>query len=372
MLDRNLPLIQAHQPLTFLERGVAVPFTTPALAGARVRTGKSRIVEFILSNPSGGRGVYVVQWSGLQRFCHPTVHDVLLQDRIATLPSFSPAGIRLAARDIAARGYAGQNTRQAAKAAGAHDQAATEQASHLLLALLTEQIQPGSASISRTALSPQKLESLGRQAIFQAAPVLGCPVDAISRGLTALARSFTSLGVEDTGEMARLPGLLSRMIHLRDDLFAWTDDGMRTTGLAADMAKAAQITISCGEILMREIRGLSTNMLALLRAWLAVPADTTRRLERLDWLLDGWELPCLLWETASQASHRRAALLEMAQLVPTLPPEIQDWMGRPLAPTALHTAWQGPPAGDGSRSGSAVFAMVARNERLRALSVRKP
>ena len=30
-------LTQAYQPATFLERGVAMPFTTPQLAGARGR-----------------------------------------------------------------------------------------------------------------------------------------------------------------------------------------------------------------------------------------------------------------------------------------------------------------------------------------------
>ena len=30
-------LIQSLKPASFLERGVAVPFTTPALAGARIR-----------------------------------------------------------------------------------------------------------------------------------------------------------------------------------------------------------------------------------------------------------------------------------------------------------------------------------------------
>lgn len=104
MADLNLPLIPTYFPATFLERGVAVPFTMPALAGARVRLANPEGVEFILPNPSGGRGCYIVHWSGVRQLCRPTVHDTLLQERIISTPVLNPGTIRLAARHLAAQG----------------------------------------------------------------------------------------------------------------------------------------------------------------------------------------------------------------------------------------------------------------------------
>ena len=48
-----------HLPRTFLEWGVAVPFTTPLLSSGRVRPGRRGRPEMLMANPSGGRGLYV-------------------------------------------------------------------------------------------------------------------------------------------------------------------------------------------------------------------------------------------------------------------------------------------------------------------------
>jgi hypothetical protein len=61
--------------------------------------------------------------------------------------------------------------------------------------------------------------------------------------------------------------------------------------------------------------------------------------------------------------------LEIAQLVPVLPPEIQAWVARPLPSAAFQPGWRVVSMDDGWRNGSAVFALIARNERLRTMSV---
>ncbi|MBU6498939.1 MAG: hypothetical protein KGQ40_10460, partial [Rhodospirillales bacterium] len=59
------PAVESFLPSTFLERGVAVPFTTPQLAGARARPGTRVPLELVVPNPSGGRGHYILPWDGL-------------------------------------------------------------------------------------------------------------------------------------------------------------------------------------------------------------------------------------------------------------------------------------------------------------------
>src|SRR5207253_8622990 len=88
--------------------GVAVPFTTPLLTGARARPAQRGRAELIVPNPSGGRGVYVLPWSGVRELCRPTVHDTRLNEMVAALPSVTPSAIRAAARQIAAQGQIGR------------------------------------------------------------------------------------------------------------------------------------------------------------------------------------------------------------------------------------------------------------------------
>jgi hypothetical protein len=57
----------------------------------------------------------------------------------------------------------------------------------------------------------------------------------------------------------------------------------------------------------------------------------------------------------------------MAQLVPSLPAEVLDWVRPSVEPLSLVPACRVISMDDGWRSGGAVFALIARNERLRAL-----
>ena len=84
-------------------------------------------------------------------------------------------------------------------------------------------------------------------------------------------------------------------------------------------------------------------------------------------LLDGWERIILLWRDATLPATQRTTLLEMAQLVPDLPPEAAGWRTRSQsAPQPAHVN-QVAGLTEGWRTGSASFGLVARNERLRTL-----
>ena len=47
-------------PASFAERGATVPFTTPLLAAARLRTRDGKDVEFLVPGLSGTKGIYVL------------------------------------------------------------------------------------------------------------------------------------------------------------------------------------------------------------------------------------------------------------------------------------------------------------------------
>ena len=112
----------SHLPRTFLEWGVAVPFTTPLLGSGRVRPGRRGRPEMILPNPSGGRGLYVFDLAAAPEVASLTLHDRLLLERLLALPAVTPSEIRKAAHAVAIEGAAGRKAARVAVEAAAADQ----------------------------------------------------------------------------------------------------------------------------------------------------------------------------------------------------------------------------------------------------------
>ena len=100
MSGDHRPAVRLYHPATFLERGVAIPFTTPLLFGTRARPSERHGSELIIPNPSGGRGVYVLSWAAIAQLCQPTLHDQIFNEHIAALVAVTPASIRRVAREI--------------------------------------------------------------------------------------------------------------------------------------------------------------------------------------------------------------------------------------------------------------------------------
>src|SRR5579863_9657509 len=114
--------VEVFHPTTFLERGVAIPFTTPQLNGARARPGERKSLELIIPNPSGGRGVYIVSMNHIVEYCRLTLNDRRLADAVTKLRGVTPEAIRHLARDVAGEGLAGRGAAMAAEQARKNDE----------------------------------------------------------------------------------------------------------------------------------------------------------------------------------------------------------------------------------------------------------
>ncbi len=182
----SLPLVQSYFPTTFLERGVAVPFTTPMLSGARARPAQRGGAELIVSSPGGGRGVYILTWGNVREFCRPTMHDVRLNQQIETISSVTPSTIRAAARQVAAQGLAGREMLDAVgNATKAEEQEALLSNFQLLMALV-EQTEPGNGA----AADPSVLEAKAKRATGELALRLGRAPEAVAAALEEMAPVF--------------------------------------------------------------------------------------------------------------------------------------------------------------------------------------
>ncbi len=340
MAPINLPMAESYHPASFVERGVDAPFTAPLLAGARMRPMNRPGIEFVVPNPSGGRGVYILPWSSARALCRPTVHDLRLYEELRRLPALTPSSVRLAARVVATEGLAGQEAQAAAIEAAEADAAARLRTVSLLWLSL------------RSAKLP------------------GFTPEVVARELDALGTMLAPIGLPPDADAARLPRLLAALEILRaeTDVWARVNEGEALAPLAGMVSNGAATVIVAGACAIRNARALAADVPALLLQWTRSPADVAARIARTEWLLDGWDRINLLWRDARWPAGQRAALLEMAQLVPDLPLEAADWSGMPTDGAQPGHECRVVSLSEDWRTGSASFGLISRNERLRALS----
>jgi hypothetical protein len=365
----DAPLVKSHRPTSFQERGVAAPFTTPMLSGARIRPAARTGTEFVVPNPSGGRGVYILTWSSVRQLCRPSVHDTLLHQRISRLPVMEPRGVRATARTLAAEGLAGKDASVAAAASAEAERKELILTNFLLLVMLMEQVEPAGLKISAETERTPELDRRARRIVTRVAASIGRTLIQISEDLEALSALFVPIGVAAETPPARLPRLTARLASAATGLTAWSndlaDDGC--SGLASSLARSASVTAACATSALDAAREMTADVPALLRMWAHGPAEVVKIVSNAEWILDGWERFCLLWETADSPSVQRAVFREMAQLVPMLPGDGAGLRGERAELEQLEPALRAAQRDSNWRGGGAAQVLTARNERLQGL-----
>ena len=363
-------LNEGWQPVTFLERGVAVPFTTPALSGARARPAE-RGTEIVVPNPGGGRGVYVVPWLSLGHYCTLTLHDRALCEHIAALPAITPGLIRHSARLVAIRGAAGRAARDAANVAVRLEREAQLYTNIALLRRLLDQAGDPNCPLAQ-------LEHRAKAAIRNLAANLGRPAETVTNDIEALAILYASTGSGSGNnssptiatEHARCTLLMDAITLLRGELVTWSANVAASTGMAASLIIAsADLTLTAARQLLVDAWARLNDLPALLAAWAANATAIAATIVRAEWLLDGWEHICLVWRLAPRdAASLRRAVMEMALMVPVLPKELDQWMISTLVDDDTDRLRRYVLTYEDWRTGSLVFELVARNEQMRALA----
>lgn len=357
-------------PRTFLEWGVAVPFTTPSLASGRVRPGRRGRSEMIMPNPSGGRGLYVFDLAAAPEVASLTLHDRLLLERLLALPTVTPAAIRKTAQDIALEGAAGRKAaRVAMQAAEADEAMGLLTRFHLVTRLLEE------AGLERVDWSVftgdnQELRAMIRGLLAQVAPQLGTPVDGVFEQIEAIADLSIPVGPPIEGSIGRNELMLDRLRTFVVSLGQWS---VGETGASASEAKAvldvAARTMREGANAQLAARQLLSAVTMLLRAWRQPAGDHMRAaLTRPEWLVDGWAQVCGQWEAVvrEERAAQRQMLQQILASLPMLDPN--DRSGASAAETheirfdrgrrvKLHEDW---------RTGLSVMDGRARAELIRA------
>lgn len=363
-----MPPVQTYRPATFQERGVAVPFTTPLLTGARARHGARCDVELIVRNPSGGQGYYIVPCASVRALCRPTVHDSRLNRLISSLAVLSPSTVRQAALAVAAQGLAGRSAMAAAQAALEKERQDRISTEYLLLGALAEQTDPETfKGIDWRRHPSMEVERHAQRIVAELARSRNQSPEVLSNTLEALAETFAPIGVVGQLTEARLPRLLRditamhaglverRRVPCDDVLFELID-------MVA--SRAGPITTASAKVLAAT-KALTRDVTSLLHSWSRSRERVLELVAKPEWLLDGWEEVCLLWRSRRSLEQQRATTIEMAHLMPVLPREIEQWGALAAIPSEA-AAGQLISFDENWRAGPAMLTLTARNERLRA------
>lgn len=366
----QLPPLQPYFPTTFLERGVALPFTTPQLFGSRGRPGRGAGIEMILPNPSGGRGVYVLDWAGVRTFCRPTVHDRHLITKVADLKAITPRTIRHAATEIAAAGMAGESAMEAALRTIEAERDALVVGNYLLLMTLVEQVDSDAPAEPGGKANARDTEQRAQRAVARIAGQMERTPAWVAAALERLTDLLRNIGVRAQSSPPRVRRTLDLLRAVRGEINQWRERNIDNAlaPYAGMICAVADLTLSLTAAMVEDVDRATDSTISLLRDWADDPDAVARLASQPEWMLDGWEQICLLWRQAVTPADQRIALAEIAVLVPVLPREIADLAGG-VGDDRVNQHRRFVPLNEDWRTGATVFELLARNEDLRAVGV---
>jgi len=337
MSDFPLPQLKSYLPTTFAERGVLVPFTTPQLAGARIRFAEGG-AEVMLPKLSTGTGLYVFPCRDIGRLCRMTVHDRRLNKRLEKLTSITPSTLRVTARSVALEGLAGREAQAAAAVASRSDERSQALSHFLLLLALWAEVEPGNVAPTEFSAPSPALRDAALRAVTAQAGRLGLAGDTLAMSLREAGAAFSGVGIQGKQHSSHLLTLLKMLTGLQAEVAAWSrtrpNEGGELGGMIAEVAAA---TLTCAVAATREARLATADPAALMQQWHANRTTLKDLAERPDWLLDGWEQICQIWQAAGTDAEKVAALDEIASLVPVLPKETGKWVRLTIRAQSLFT-----------------------------------
>lgn len=282
----------AFEPTNFRDRGATVPFTTPLLLNARIRTAASgRGFEMLVANPSGGRGALILPWSAMVEICSPTLFDRHLWESLGTSSDISPIGIRHEAQRLATLGLAGRQAALAAKDALRREQASQRMVRGMLLESLIAVTETTNEAATRPAMEggPAFMKRAER-AVARAAAIAKVGLAEFAADLEALAVALSGAHPEMEGEEARLRQMMSELKRMADEITDWVADEQQEAAhvMAAKFVVAtARQTLECGEFALANTDALIADLGNRIPKWRTEKDSILESARGPDWVLDG-------------------------------------------------------------------------------------
>jgi hypothetical protein len=317
-----------YHPKTFVQRGAVVPFTTRILAQGRIRPGRNNpqdpaAIEALLPGFSGGSSVYVTPMSTLAELVNMSVHDRALSELIAEKLATTPSTIRACWLEIADWGLGGaQEAHRARQWIEARE--ATYRADRILIlqALARKQGLQLDDGLARD-LMVRSGEGVFRSAVDAFAVAGELEGNTLHGRLNAIAAILAGIGLKTSPAPGRMRDLVARLSELAQMLAMWGQETMADVGPTAVLcAGAALSNHDLATASLDTIDEMTTTPTELVETWPKGGKLLAREVERLYWILDGWEHLIELWDrVVARKSLAEDVIPEISRLLPIVPPE---------------------------------------------------
>lgn len=319
-----------YHPKTFVQRGAVAPFTTRLLSQGRIRPGSKQnnaeAIEALLPGFSGGASVYVTPLATVDELVHMSVHDRALSELITEKMATSPLAIRGCWLEVAGWGLGGSAE---AERAGAWIDAreATYRADRIvILQILARQEGLELPDALARDLMTRSGEGAFHSAVeaFSVAGKLDASI--VSGRINAISSILSGIGLKVSPVPGRMRELVGRVSELEQMLALWGQDTMADVGPTAVLcAGAAASNHELATVCLKSIDRQTTDLSAMVSNWPKGGKRLTAQVERLYWLLDGWEHLIDLWEqVVSRNALAEDVVPEISRLLPIVPPDEID------------------------------------------------
>jgi len=310
-------------PATFADRGATVPFTTPVLAAARLRSLDAEKVEYLVPSLSGSKGTYVIPAKAVPEMFKLTVHDRALLEELERKSATSPYDIRMAVLKVAATGLAGAEAVTAAKTvlSAAENQELVARLFVVVRAL--EQLSPTKEKFVVTDLMSDAGKKRARAELAAAGERLDIELQELLDRLELWGNMIAPLGVPRTAAVGPMRRIWQQLAVLARAMTDWA-----ASDLADDAGPDAKLIAEVAEETNRVAAGPIGELDVALDAIakFIVPWDETEQrlkaaMDKLAWYFDGWDHVLKVWDAAQREAHyrQREAVSEMVRLLPLVP-----------------------------------------------------
>lgn len=311
-----------YWPATFEERGVVAPFTTPTLAFSRVRSDRNEGLEILIPGMSGSSGVYVIAWPSVRDVFRMTVHDRVLHESIADAKATTPRVMRRCANQTAMTGLAGPDAVECSKAALEQEENERLLTNFYLVNSVVDRLSSAQAKLTVAELSSPDGKRKVRGILDDIARQIGASSEQIYRSLEVWSDLIAPLGLPVMPHECRLRRLMKRLEAFRLNAEEWgrrsnaDPDGM--SFLAADVVK---LTLDIGNPVIEQVDAYAADLAGTLAAWKTTEGEIRERVDRLSWLLDGWEHVLTIWDGVLESPiwEQAEAMEEIVRMLPLVP-----------------------------------------------------
>ncbi|MHC8492053.1 hypothetical protein ACTU44_04985 [Thalassospira sp. SM2505] len=312
-------------PVSFATRGVRTPFTTKTLRYARVAIGKSGRSMIMLPGLAGGLGTYELPLDTLRDVFDLSVHDRMLFDRLLELENIRPGTVLEHARAVAVTGVGGVELARTAIERDAYEKSSRELGQ--LAVLHQALLQLGGSAVQdmqREELMTMEGQVRARKALNRFASEHKVANDTIIDSLGEWSKMIAPVGLELDGCQGALRVLTRSLRKFATDIEEWANSEQSDFRfMAGRVSSATKATYKHALLCVEEVDSWNGELGKVLTDWEGAKQNIGKTIEKLWWLLDGWQEMIDLWQKrpVTDRAKQREIIEEVASFTPVLPIE---------------------------------------------------